>query len=72
VLDQLLASPQYGERSGRHWLNLVRYPEDDVRSLGPKDRAICPPAGPTLLGHPGFNSDMPYELFVKMQFAATC
>jgi hypothetical protein len=24
------------ERWGRHWLNLVRYAEDDVRSLGPE------------------------------------
>jgi hypothetical protein len=35
-LDQLLASPQYGGRWGRHWLNLGRFAEDDVRSLGPE------------------------------------
>ncbi|MFM8271624.1 MAG: PSD1 and planctomycete cytochrome C domain-containing protein, partial [Gemmata sp.] len=27
VVDKLLASPQYGERWGRHWLDLVRYAE---------------------------------------------
>jgi mono/diheme cytochrome c family protein len=27
VVDRLLASPQYGERWGRHWLDLVRYAE---------------------------------------------
>jgi hypothetical protein len=27
VADQLLASPQFGERWGRHWLDLVRYAE---------------------------------------------
>lgn len=27
VVDELLASPQYGERWGRHWLDLVRYAE---------------------------------------------
>lgn len=27
IVDQLLASPQYGERWGRHWLDLVRYAE---------------------------------------------
>jgi cytochrome c553 len=27
VIDKLLASPQYGERWGRHWLDLVRYAE---------------------------------------------
>jgi hypothetical protein len=27
MVDQLLASPAYGERWGRHWLDLVRYAE---------------------------------------------
>jgi hypothetical protein len=27
VVDELLASKQYGERWGRHWLDLVRYAE---------------------------------------------
>jgi mono/diheme cytochrome c family protein len=27
IVDSLLASPQYGERWGRHWLDLVRYAE---------------------------------------------
>src|SRR5205814_1304380 len=27
VVDQLLASPRFGERWGRHWLDLVRYSE---------------------------------------------
>ena len=34
VVDRLLASPQYGERWGRHWLDVARYAEDDVRGLG--------------------------------------
>ena len=29
VIDKLLASPRYGERWGRHWLDLVRYAESD-------------------------------------------
>ncbi len=29
VIDRLLASPAYGERWGRHWLDLVRYAETD-------------------------------------------
>ena len=27
VVDRLLAAPQFGERWGRHWLDLVRYAE---------------------------------------------
>src|SRR5262249_17278878 len=29
VIDRLLASPHYGERWGRHWLDLVRYAESN-------------------------------------------
>src|SRR5262245_7345361 len=29
VVDRLLASPHYGERWGRHWLDLVRYAESN-------------------------------------------
>ena len=36
VVDRLLASPRYGERWGRHWLDVARYSEDDVRGLDPK------------------------------------
>ncbi|HTM49056.1 MAG TPA: PSD1 and planctomycete cytochrome C domain-containing protein [Bryobacteraceae bacterium] len=42
VVDRLLASPHYGERWGRHWLDAVRYAEGD----GPEDTATKtrPPA----------------------------
>src|SRR5215471_2859031 len=36
VVDRLLASPHYGERWGRIWLDVARYGEDDYRSLNPK------------------------------------
>src|SRR5207248_1219245 len=35
VVDRLLASPQYGERWGRHWLDVVRYADSrDARYVG--------------------------------------
>jgi hypothetical protein len=35
VVDRLLASPAYGERWGRHWLDLVRYTDSfDARGIG--------------------------------------
>ncbi len=40
VVDRLLASPRYGERWGRHWLDVARYAEDDVRGLDPKGRGL--------------------------------
>ncbi len=42
VVDRLLASPRYGERWGRHWLDVARYSEDDVRGLDPKGRGYMP------------------------------
>src|SRR5262249_53860290 len=35
VVDRLLASPHYGERWGRIWLDVARFGEDDYRSLEP-------------------------------------
>jgi hypothetical protein len=32
VVDRLLASPQYGERWGRHWLDVARYSDDSLAS----------------------------------------
>ena len=32
LIDQLLASPHYGERWGRHWLDVARYAEDNSTS----------------------------------------
>jgi len=67
VLDRLLASKHFGERWGRHWLDVASYGEDDTR-------------GSNATGYPNawryrdwvvqaFNDDMPYDLFVKAQIA---
>jgi hypothetical protein len=73
VLDRLLASPQYGERWGRVWLDVARFGEDDYRSLEPganKGRHDYPNA---YLYRDwvmqAFNDDMPYDQFVKAQIA---
>src|SRR5262249_34996308 len=42
VVDRLLASPEYGERWGRLWLDVARYGEDDYRSLDPMGRGYAP------------------------------
>jgi hypothetical protein len=72
VVDRLLASPQYGERWGRHWLDIVRYAEDDVRGLDPKDRGYMPFRGAYVYRDwaiKAFNDDMPYDVFIKAQLA---
>jgi hypothetical protein len=66
LIDRLLASPRYGERWARHWLDLVRYAESD----GFKQDAYRPNAWPyrDYVIH-SFNSDKPYDRFVQEQLA---
>ncbi len=58
VVDRLLASPQYGERWGRHWLDLVRYTDDFEEAWRYRDWVVK-----------SFNEDLPYDLFVREQIA---
>ncbi len=72
VVDRLLASPRYGERWGRHWLDVARYSEDDVRGLDPKRRGYMPFQGAYRYRDwviKSFNSDLPYDRFLVMQLA---
>ena len=72
LIDRLLASPQYGERWGRHWLDVARYAEDDVRGLDPKGRGYMPFSGAYRYRDwviKQFNQDLPYDQFLKLQLA---
>ncbi len=66
VVDKLLASPQYGERWGRHWLDLARYADsagfkaDETRPNVWRFRDYVIQS---------FNEDKPYDRFVKEQIA---
>ena len=69
LVDRLLASPHYGERWGRHWLDVARYGEDN-----PTNESTC--KAPR---HPyryrdwvvkALNDDLPYDEFVRRQLAA--
>jgi len=73
VVDRLLASPRYGERWGRFWLDVARFGEDDYRSLDPMRRGYNPYPFAYLYRDwviKAFNDDMPYDQFVKAQLAA--
>ena len=68
VIDRLLASPQYGERWGRYWLDVARYSDDSMGST------LNEPVYPNSFRYRNwvigaFNQDMPYNLFVKAQIA---
>ncbi len=72
VIDRLLASPRYGERWGRHWLDVARYGDDDIRGLDPRGRGYMPLDGAWTYRDwviQAFNKDLPYDQFVKMQLA---
>ncbi len=65
VVDRLLASPRFGERWGRHWLDLARYAESsgNANMMYPqawryRDWVIA-----------AFNDDKPYDQFIKEQIA---
>ena len=70
VVDKLLASPHYGERWGRIWLDVARYGEDDPASISPSQELSYQNAWRyrdwTIKA---FNDDMPYDLFIKAQIA---
>ena len=68
LIDRLLDSPAYGERWGRYWLDVARYSEDQAHTFSVQ---------PNTHGYryrdwviEAFNSDMPFDLFVKYQIAA--
>ena len=66
MVDRLLASPAYGERWGRHWLDVARYADsngfkaDETRPNIWRYRDYVIQA---------FNSDKPYDEFVREQIA---
>jgi mono/diheme cytochrome c family protein len=72
VIDRLLASPQYGEKWARHWMDVVRYGEDDYRVGKQPDRAEKYPFAYLYRDWliKALNDDMPYDMFVKAQLAA--
>lgn len=58
VVDRLLASPQYGERWARIWLDLVRYCDDLPEAWRYRDWMVR-----------AFNQDLTYDQFMRLQVA---
>src|SRR5205085_11196843 len=69
VVDRLLASPHYGERWGRHWLDVARY-ADTKGYVFEEERRY--PFAYTYRDYVirAFNDDLPYDQFVTQQIAA--
>jgi hypothetical protein len=71
LVERLLASPQYGERWARLWLDLMRYGEDQAHIVG-NDRSLCYPNAYKYRDWVinALNSDMGYDDFLRLQLAA--
>ena len=67
LVDSLLDSPHYGERWGRHWLDVARYAEDQAHTFGVKKRANAHQYRDWVIQM--FNEDLPFDEFIKFQLA---
>jgi len=69
LIDSLLRSPRYGERWGRYWLDVARWAEDH-----PTSEATNRPFQHAWRYRDwvieAINKDIPYDRFIRMQFAA--
>jgi len=66
LVDELLASPRYGERWAQHWLDLVRYAESDGYNADEYRPSVWPYRDYVIKS---LNNDKPYNQFVKEQLA---
>jgi hypothetical protein len=69
IIDELLASPAYGERWARHWMDVARYADTQGYNF---DRDNRYPFAYTYRDWliRAFNEDLPYDRFIQLQIAA--
>jgi len=70
LIDRLLSSPRFGERWGRHWLDVARYADTKGYLAGGESRSY--PFAYTYRDWviKALNQDMPYDDFIRKQLAA--
>jgi len=66
VIERLLASPQYGERWGRHWLDVARYADSNGQD---ENKAMSHAWRYRDYVIDSFNRDKPYDQFIREQLA---
>ena len=66
VVEELLASPRYGERYGQHWLDVVRYADTHGYEVNTERPNAWPYRDWCIAA---FNADLPYDRFVREQIA---
>ena len=66
LVDRVLASPRYGERWARHWMDVVRYADTDGFERNTERKSAYPYRDYLI---EAFNTDKPYPQFIKEQLA---
>lgn len=69
LIDELLASPAYGERWARHWMDVARYADTQGYNFDQDNRYPFAYTYRDWLIR-AFNEDLPYGRFIQMQIAA--
>jgi mono/diheme cytochrome c family protein len=67
LIDQLLAADQYGERWGRHWLDVAGYADSEGYSEEDRERPHAYRYRDYVIR--AFNEDKPFDLFIQEQLA---
>ena len=67
LIDSLLASPRYGERWGRHWLDLAGYADSEGILAADYERSAAWRYRDYVIR--SFNADTPYDQFLRLQIA---
>lgn len=71
LVDELMASPHFGERWAAQWMDVARYAEDQAHIVG-NDASLFFPNAYRYRDWviDAFNQDLPYDEFVRLQLAA--
>ncbi len=67
LIDRLLESPEYGERWGRHWLDVVGYADSEGYTIDDPIRPNAYHYRDYVIG--AFNDDLPFDRFIREQLA---
>ncbi|REK21432.1 MAG: DUF1553 domain-containing protein [Planctomycetota bacterium] len=67
VIDELLASPHYGERWGRHWLDVAGYADSEGYTIEDVERPWAHKYRDYVIR--SFNADKPFDQFIREQLA---